>query len=99
MIATQILPCKGRWQRAALTEGYRALESATPLRHALRARHLPLRGRIETLSYTPAILYPVAMASGYSIARESVQRLNRLNSSPCPPSRERLNRLNLSPAA
>jgi hypothetical protein len=94
-----ILPCKGRWQRAALTEGYPPLDRTTPLRHALRARHLPLRGRIETLSYTPGILYPVAMASGYPIARESAQRLNRLNSSLRPPSRERLNRLNLSPAA
>ncbi len=47
MIApTQILPCKGRWQAAGLTEGYGAFDSGTPLHHRYAAVPLPLQGRI-----------------------------------------------------
>ena len=43
---SEILSCKGRWQSAGLTEGYRAIESGSPLRLA-SASHLPLQGRIR----------------------------------------------------
>jgi hypothetical protein len=36
--AASILPCEGRWQREALTDGYPPLGKATPLH--------PLQGRI-----------------------------------------------------
>ena len=45
---SEILPCKGRWQSACQTEGYRAIESGSPLRLA-NASHLPLQGRISIL--------------------------------------------------
>ena len=35
-MALVILPCRGRWQGEALTEGCRPLDGATPLRHSLR---------------------------------------------------------------
>jgi hypothetical protein len=41
-----ILPLRGKWQPEWLTEGCPPLDSVTPLRQALRARHLPLQGRI-----------------------------------------------------
>jgi hypothetical protein len=46
MTATHILPCKGRWQAEGLTEGYRPLVNASPLRRAA-ARHLLLQRRID----------------------------------------------------
>ena len=39
-----ILPWQGRWQHEVLTEGCHPSVSGTPLRHALRARHLPCKG-------------------------------------------------------
>ena len=41
---TKILPCKGRWHGAAMTEGYHPLDGATPLHHIVVP--LPLQGRI-----------------------------------------------------
>ena len=50
-----ILPCKGRGTMRSMVEGYQPLhalggsgfpQALTPLRHALRARHLPSKGRI-----------------------------------------------------
>ncbi len=49
---SEILPCKGRWQSVGLTEGYRAIESGSPLRLA-SASHLPLQGRISILVTAP----------------------------------------------
>ena len=49
---SEILLCKGRWQSVGLTEGYRAIESGSPLRLA-SARHLPLQGRISILVTAP----------------------------------------------
>jgi len=43
----QLLPCKGRGQRAALTEGYFPLDSAIPLHHRFTMVPLPLQGRID----------------------------------------------------
>jgi flagellar P-ring protein precursor FlgI len=34
--ANLILPLQGRWQGAALTEGYSPLDRMTPLHHSLR---------------------------------------------------------------
>ncbi len=45
---SEILPCKGGWQSAGLTEGYCAIESGSPLRLA-SASHLPSKGRISIL--------------------------------------------------
>ena len=41
-----ILPFEGRWQRAALTEGYCPLDGVIPLHHRFAAVPLPLQGRI-----------------------------------------------------
>jgi len=41
-----VLPCKGRWQAEGLTEGCRALDTGSPLHHALMgAVPPPLEGR------------------------------------------------------
>ena len=49
---SEILPCEGRWQSVGLTEGYRAIESGSPLRLA-SASHLPLQGRISIFVTAP----------------------------------------------
>ena len=41
-----ILPWQGRWLAEGQTEGCPAIVTVTPLRPALRARHLPCQGRM-----------------------------------------------------
>ena len=43
---TLILPWQGRWLAEGQTEGCPAIVRVTPLRPALRARHLPFQGRM-----------------------------------------------------
>lgn len=43
---TLILPWQGRWLAKGQTEGCPAIVRVTPLRPALRARHLPFQGRM-----------------------------------------------------
>jgi tRNA pseudouridine55 synthase len=67
----EILPCKGRWQREALTEGYSPLDSVTPLRRSAppplsgeELEEITLTAHVSKGTYIRSLARDIALALG-----------------------------------